>query len=210
VNPATPEHGPIEDNGGLRPPASAETPADSKPLIYVASLADYNAGRLHGAWIDPATEWDELNQAVTDMLRQSAEPNAKEYAIHDFAGFGRHVELGEYMPLEQVHVLASGINEHGMSFAAWWAYTSPALSDRDELMRRYQSDYLGTWQSVDDFAEHRLEDLGADDIADRVPTWLQPYLALDVPAFARDLLLGGDIVAVEDVDGVHIFEGNAG
>ena len=30
------------------------------PRIYVASLSDYNAGRLHGVWIDAAEELDEI------------------------------------------------------------------------------------------------------------------------------------------------------
>jgi len=47
-------------------------------------------------------------------------------------------------------------------------------------------------------------------IAEAIPTWIQPYLALDIEGFARDLVLGGEVVAIEDVHGIHIFEGNMG
>lgn len=44
------------------------------PRIYVASLADYNAGVLHGAWID-ATDADTIQDEVNAMLRASKHPN---------------------------------------------------------------------------------------------------------------------------------------
>ncbi len=42
-----------------------------------ASLADYNAGVLHGAWLDATLEPDELAAAVQFMLRNSHEPDAE-------------------------------------------------------------------------------------------------------------------------------------
>jgi len=106
--------------------------------------------------------------------------------------------------------LALGMKEHGMSFAAWWSYTNPLSSDEIELQQQIQEDYLGTWGTVEDFAEQRLDDLGAVEVARQVPVWLQSYLALDIEGFARDMVLSGDIVAIEDVHGIHIFEGNMG
>ncbi|MFR6036489.1 antirestriction protein ArdA [Desulfovibrio piger] len=45
--------------------------------IYVASLSDYNAGILHGTWIDFAqlTDLDDLRAAIAAMLATS--PTAK-------------------------------------------------------------------------------------------------------------------------------------
>jgi len=198
------------DNGGPRPPASAETESVEKPLVYVASLSDYNAGRLHGIWLDPAQDLHDVREEVTGMLRRSRTPGAEEYAIHDFSGFGRHVELGEYTDLERVHALARGMQTYGMSFAAWWSYVNPLSSEEAELRLQFEDEYLGTWGTVEDFAEQRLDDLGAVEAASQVPVWLQSYLALDIESFARDMVLGGDILAIEDIDSVHIFEGNAG
>jgi len=64
--------------------------------------------------------------------------------------------------------------------------------------------------AADDYAEQYLDDIGAVQIAEAIPTWIQPYLALDIEGFARDLVLGGEVVAIEDVHGIHIFEGNMG
>lgn len=45
------------------------------PRIYVACLASYNAGRLHGAWVDADQDPDDIEREVWAMLRKSPEPN---------------------------------------------------------------------------------------------------------------------------------------
>ncbi len=61
------------------------------PQIYVASLADYNAGSLHGAWIDATVDLEEISDRVERMLATSpTTPRAEDYAIHDFEGFGAY------------------------------------------------------------------------------------------------------------------------
>jgi antirestriction protein len=46
--------------------------------IYVASLSDYNAGRLHGVWIDcEGKSGDEIQEEVSAMLRGSHYPNVE-------------------------------------------------------------------------------------------------------------------------------------
>jgi antirestriction protein len=172
------------------------------PRIYAASLSDYNAGRLHGAWIDADQEADELHTAVTAMLAASSEPCAEEWAIHDYEGFGP-VELSEYETLERVSLLATGITEHGLGFAAWAATagTDPAA------LVLFEEAYRGHWDSLTAYAEELLDDLGASEVLEQVPDWLQPYMQLDVEGFARDLRLGGDVQTVEGDGGVWVFGG---
>jgi len=69
-------------------PETEKVPAPS-PAIYVASLADYNNGVLHGAWIDAAREPADIEADIKAMLDQSREPNAEEWAIFDCNWSGR-------------------------------------------------------------------------------------------------------------------------
>jgi antirestriction protein len=48
-----------------------------KMRIYVASLADYNAGYLHGAWIDAAQDAEDIDRAIAKILRTSKYPNVQ-------------------------------------------------------------------------------------------------------------------------------------
>src|SRR5436189_4774564 len=73
----------VNTNAGPAERARVET-----PRIYAATLSDYNAGRLHGAWIDADQDPEELQAEIDAMLAKSAEPVAEEWAIHDYEGFG--------------------------------------------------------------------------------------------------------------------------
>ncbi|MDR0779720.1 MAG: antirestriction protein ArdA, partial [Pseudomonadales bacterium] len=64
------------------------TSTDMEPRIYVACLAAYNNGILHGAWLDAAQEPEALQNEVRDMLAASPIAGAEEWAIHDYEGFG--------------------------------------------------------------------------------------------------------------------------
>src|SRR5687768_14030168 len=92
--------------------------------IYVASLADYNAGILHGRWID-VTDEEAIREEIAEMLSES--PTAKqegsvaeEWAIHDHEGFGG-IHLSENHDLDALCSIAEGVKEHGDAFLAWVA-----------------------------------------------------------------------------------------
>ena len=80
--------------------------------IYVADLAAYNNGKLHGVWIDATLDMNDIQEAVSKMFKSSPEGFAEEYAIHDFEGYGSY-RLGEYEGLESAREIACFIEEHG-------------------------------------------------------------------------------------------------
>lgn len=105
--------------------ANSERLSTPSPRIYVASLADYNAGRLHGVWLEADREPAEVHADIQALLAASSEPGAEEYAIHDYDGFG-DARLDEYDSLELVCRIARGITAHGLAFAAWAEIFKPA------------------------------------------------------------------------------------
>ena len=185
--------------GGEQPPKDA-------PRVYVASLSDYNAGRLHGDWINAAREVKEIHADVTAMLARSRETGAEEWAIHDYDGFGP-LRLGEHESLDVVAAIARGIASDGDAFAAFaYSLGSPSV----EQLERFDERYRGHWPSLTDYADDLLEDLGTTQVLELIPAWLQPYVSLDVRGFGRDLALGGDLLAIGSEDGgVHIFDAGA-
>ena len=80
--------------------------------VYVADLAAYNNGYLHGFWIDATLELGEIQDQVNEMLKATPlDEKAEEYAIHDYEGFGAY-KVGEYEGLESVHEVACFLEEH--------------------------------------------------------------------------------------------------
>jgi len=173
------------------------------PRIYVASLSDYNAGRLHGTWIDAAQEPDEIATEVGAMLASSSTPGAEEYAIHDFEGFGP-ARLDEYETLETVSTLARGIAEHGNAFAH---YAATIGSRSTEDLAGFSDAYLGHYATIEEYAEALVDDLGYDDVIERaLPEHLHPYVHFDTEGFARDLELSGDVSTSDGDGGVYVFD----
>jgi antirestriction protein len=175
-------------------------PDQPVPRIYVASLSDYNAGRLHGAWIDAAQDAEDLAEAVALMLAASPEPSAEEYAIHDYEGFDPY-QLGEYTPLAEVAAIALGAVEHGIAYLHYALVLD--VGDRGDGLPLFDDRYRGHWDSMADYAESYLDDMDVD--LDRlVPEWLRPYVRLDVEAFGRDLATE---MSTSDGDGgIYVFE----
>ena len=189
-------------------PEAQEAEPRAAPRIYVASLTDYNAGILHGEWIEANDDPETMQDSIDSMLAASPTTRrygdiAEEWAIHDYEGFGQ-LRLSEYEPLSKIAALASGITEHGMAFTAWVAHSG---SDSEQL-ERFDDHYLGEWASIEEFAESMIDDYGImDDIEKMVPEHIRPYLEIDIEALAQDLQYSGDIIAIDKPDsGVWVFD----
>ena len=184
---------------------SHEAGQQPSPAIYVASLADYNNGVLHGAWIDAAREPSDIQADIDAMLAESREPGAEEFAIHDYDQFG-HCRIHENDPIDLVARIARGIKEHGYAFAAW----AEVNEGTPERFDDFTEAYLGHYDSVQDYAEQLVDDLGYTAELAKLPESLQRYLRFDTEALAQDMEQGGDIYPVGSPDGgVWIFNGNA-
>lgn len=185
--------------------SSRERPTNLSPKIYVASLSDYNAGRLHGEWIDADQTEDEIFSEINAMLARSREPGAEEFAIHDFDNFGA-VRIQEYESIERVVRIARGLTEHGAAFG-YWANRCLNETPSDEFeseLDRFGEAFLGQWESEGAFAESVLDDHGIEAMLDAaVPAGLRPYVTVDVASFARDL--STDLWTAQDSAGIWAF-----
>lgn len=163
------------------------------PRIYVASLSDYNNGRLHGEWIDVTNLDDGVNDvwaAIKEMLEDSpgiayGEGPAEEYAIHDHEGFGAW-NLSEYESIETVVKVAAAIAEHGEAVTHW----IDNLNDVDSAIDSFDDAFIGELSALD-YAYDYVNDCVFDN---DTPETLKTYF--DYDAFARDLVMGGDVVEI--------------
>lgn len=160
------------------------------PRIYVACLASYNAGRLHGEWIDATQDVEEIREKIQAMLEQSPEPGAEEYAIHDFENF-EPLEFHEYESLEHVARAAVLILAH-RDLAALVIDYYGGLDHLDEAEEALTQHLVGSFDDREDWAHQLLDDTGA---LGKVPEKLRHYI--DMKRYARDLELSGDLIVLE-------------
>jgi len=164
-----------------------------KPMIYVACLAAYNAGMLHGKWIEAEQSTDDLQAEVFEMLHQSPISDAEEWAIHDYLGFG-DLSLSEYTGMAEVSELAALTAQHGRPFTAYAAYVGSEYATED----RFEDAYCGEHGDRTDFARDLFDEIYPD-----LPAGLRSYI--DHELFARDLFLG-DYLELSSPTGIYVFQ----
>ncbi len=173
--------------------AQTQTP-DDEIRIYVADLAAYNAGHLHGVWIDATEDLDTIQDQIDTLLAVSPVDDAEEYAIHDYEGF-EGCELYEYEGIESAHDKAVFIEEHGQVGAALLAHTADNF---EEATKALDEHYHGCYESLADYAREFTED------TTEIPEHLQYYI--DYEKMARDWAWSGDIFTITTArDEVHVF-----
>lgn len=183
--------------------------------IYVACLASYNNGVLHGRWIDADSDVDTMQAEVSAILRESRFPNvtvehpetgeqvssAEEWAIHDYEGLPS--SFGEYTGLQKVaafveltesfeHIDSDDLAKIVDNWSGDIDAAREALDDR----------FVGIYPAFRDYADEAADEMIACHNADgKLPDALTNYF--DYAAWARDL--GHGMTTVDVSSGVAIF-----
>jgi antirestriction protein len=167
--------------------------AETGPRIYVACLAAYNNGYLHGRWIGANQHAEAIQAEISAMLKASPIPGAEEWAIHDHEGF-EGAELHEYAGIDRVVELAAFIAERGELGAKVLEHFG---GDIDRAEGAFE-EYAGCYRSLADFAQEITEE------TTDIPPTLIHYI--DYAAMALDMELNGDVFTVElGFEDVHVF-----
>ena len=169
--------------------------------IYVACLAAYNGGRLHGAWISAEQDADAIQADVDAMLKASPEPDAEEWAIHDYEGFhGMRIEESD--SFETVAELAEVLAEHGAAYAAY----------ADNIGRDYatpggfEESYWGEHESEREFGWHFVNEMGLLDAPKPEPYGHATLIAhFDIDSYTRDLFMDGFSSHENPEGGIFVF-----
>ena len=196
------ENEPNDASEGKDEVAQPEQEPKVRPRIYVASLADYNEGRLYGRWIDADQSAEESSDAVQEVLAGSPSPGAEEWAIHDYEGFGP-LRLDEFESLEDIAKVAAGIARYGAVFAAW----ADHVGIDSELLDGLEDAYLGEFENGAAFAEEALGESGViEKVLEQLPQRLRPYVTVDYEGYFEDLVTNGEVNAIERADGsIYVF-----
>ncbi len=164
--------------------------------IYVACLSSYNAGDLHGRWIDATLGAEHIREEVAAMLAESKHEPHEEWAIHDHEGFGE-AKPSEQESFDTVAAWAEGIEKHGEAFGAFVSWRGD-----DSTVEQFEDAYRGTFRTIEDYAEQLIDDCYDTKAMGALANYI------DYEKFARDLQYGGDIYTTSGGDGVYVFDNN--
>ena len=164
----------------------------SEIRIYVACLAAYNSGILHGRWINANQEAWQIWEEVSVMLKASPIEEAEEWSIHDYEGF-ESVTISEWEGFERVSEIAAFIAEHGALGGKLIEY----FGSLEDAKSAISDQYAGEYRSTADFVQEMTEQ------GTQIPESLQYYI--DWNAMARDWEIN-DILTIETgFEAVHVF-----
>ncbi len=164
------------------------------PKVYVACLAAYNNGYLHGEWIDATQDSDAIYGDIRKILASSPIPEAEEWVIHDNADFCS-MPISEYEGIESVCKKAQFVLEHGELGSVLAEYYGDNLDDAEEAI---ENNYHGAWDSELDFATDLFDEIYAHEI----PEALRFYI--DYEQFCRDIFIN-DYLSLPADGKVHVI-----
>ena len=136
-----------------------------EPKIYVACLAAYNNGYLHGKWIDLTQELEDVWSEIHAMLKASPISDAEEWAVHDYEGF-ETFNLSEYVGIEQAHQYAEFIYDHGRIAGMLLSHFSGNLDEAERAMENHAGEYRTLGEFAEEFTEQSID----------IPESLQYYI----------------------------------
>ncbi len=162
------------------------------PRIYVACLAAYNSGFLHGQWIEANQEAEAIYKEIQEMLAKSPIAGAEEWAIHDYEGF-MGLQLSESEDIATVASIAVMLEKHGEAWALFTEHDGREYATQE----RFEEAYEGEWNSEEDFAEN----LASETM--EIPKHLEFYI--DYGKLAYDLFINDYFSAEGSSYKVHVF-----
>lgn len=176
------------------------------PRIYVACLAAYNNGFLHGKWIDCDQSAEEIHEEIQEMLKESPINSeletAEEWEIHDTDD-----EIGlrlERMSIEDIAEAVDAINSsHHDAGLIGEVYNHLSIETIPEVVEWMDDNYSGEHDSLADYAESWLEDTGS---LEGVPKDLRYYFDFD--KWAREEEINGRIFTLYYGGKHHVFFSN--
>jgi antirestriction protein len=181
------------------------TEQKTKTAIYVACLAAYNSGFLHGTWINVDLGEEGILQKIEKMLERSPIINAEEWAIHDYEGFGTF-RISQYEDIATVCKLDSFRKEYGdiamelmgdLGMNLINSFHCKTMDEQIEAVKSYLEDhYKGEYEAEVSFVEQFIDDIY------QIPEGLHFYIDYDL--LKRDLF-SQDYFSVKINDDFHIF-----
>lgn len=174
----------------------------STPRVYLACLASYNAGILHGDWVELDGSQD-LHEGLLEMLNSSPIEDATEWAVHDHEDCGH---LGEYPGLEQLRKIQETFKlaeKEGVTWELLCEFCDHIGRDLEpESVTAFSETYSGSGCTLVDWCQQFFEDSGE---IGQIPEHLRFYF--DYEAYARDLEMT-DVFTLEHGGETHVFWNN--
>ena len=175
-----------------KPEAEPQQPV--RPEIWIGSAADFAGDQSYGDWVDPAQLPADLFADIRKIVDRTPDRAQASWGVHDLRGFGSW-QPSEQDALPAYVLVARGIREHGLAFAALAKLVgadSPAVDPA-----RFRLSFVGEYASVPDFVRQFAAETGLHDYFNRLPVAVRPFFKIDYAAIWHEARKELDVVQHE-------------
>lgn len=136
------------------------------PSVWVACLAAYNSGILHGAWVNVPSSAEAMQEEIEAIIKGSPCPDAEEWAFHDysdFAPFGIH-EFEDINTLVMKANILNDLSGDEIDAFGYWDYQEYSNEDEHDILERFRDEFVGVHKSGSDYAWDYFHEFYSDQI----------------------------------------------
>lgn len=169
------------------------TTTTTTPRVWIACLAAYNNGELHGDWVDlDGLDAEDLDLEIQTILASSPQPGAEEWAIFDHEGFhglspGENPDLGKLVELVELLV------KHGAAFAGYVNMVGEDYATANE----FRETFIGEYASEVAYAEELADETG------NLSEFAQKHF--DYKSYAHELFIDSVFSTGNPTGGVFVY-----
>jgi len=117
------------------------------PRIWIACRALFDAGTLHGGWVE-TIDADAARRTIATILQSSPDPHAKEWMICDHQHFGG-LQVSEDDSIEELCRLGVCIQRYGEPFIAY----AKLVGQKDATADGFDDRFLGHYACKEDYGK---------------------------------------------------------
>jgi len=159
----------------------------SQARVYVGTYRKYNEGSIFGKWLTLSdyTDKEEFYAACHELHSDEQDP---EFMFQDYEDIPQALISESFISDKIFEIIEAWENMEESQkepFQIWCNNRNRSLSDEDidDLIRAFERDYIGPYDSEEDFARELIED------RTDLPDFAKQYF--DYEAYANDLFCDG-------------------
>ena len=128
---------------------------DESPKVWIECLASYNSGNSVGRWVNVPETVEEMQELINEVLQNSKEPFAEEWAFHCHEYF-EPFDVSEYESLDSLVKKANIINQI-TDIEAFKAWDSSDIDienmTEEEIIEKFECEFLGVYEDEEDYSQ---------------------------------------------------------
>lgn len=178
-----------------------ERPPEPHPALWIGTASDYGGERRYGGWVRAAQPARELFADIRDIIDRTPDGLGQHWRVWELRDYGPWRPT-EHDGLPTMVEVAHGIARFGLAYSGLVA--AIGADHRGAAIERFPQTYLGSWPSIDAFADSLIRDSGWHEHLARLPDSMRDFVRIDTRKLIR--AARRELTIVDHSEGVWVYD----